>query len=257
MAWPASWTRVNDTKLSPRLAAPPPPPLSVFIPCSHTDGSVCLFMNTEVTCNQPERALAALRFRPVTTTSVDRACFGEQEEESDGYGRRQREWRGARYWKKKKNHLNCYMKDEKGKSLRTMAGEKNVKLLECEGFICISPWKDDELASNCWRIKTGMMEGLKCWRWDDGVKLAVNLRNAWLTPEDDARGDKREDRVAQEETQIHTHTDWTVEQRKNWRLALQLQHHRTRALGRISRCKIHLGAVTGANTFVSDWKLIS
>ncbi len=53
------------------LLHPQPPPFpspAQSALCSQIDGGICLFMNTEVTCNQPERAQAALCFGPVSAT---------------------------------------------------------------------------------------------------------------------------------------------------------------------------------------------
>lgn len=61
-------------KTLPRLSlclwfSPPSPlPASLSVLHSQIDGSICLFMNTEVTCNQAERAQAALCSGTVSAT---------------------------------------------------------------------------------------------------------------------------------------------------------------------------------------------
>lgn len=52
----------------PHFLPPPSPSPSQSVLCSQIDGGICLFMNTEVTCNQPERAQAALCLGPVSAT---------------------------------------------------------------------------------------------------------------------------------------------------------------------------------------------
>lgn len=67
----SKWYKSLPPSVCATSSSPPPPSSpSVFIRRDQTDGDICLFMNTEVTCNQPERAPSALRFRPVSTTAV-------------------------------------------------------------------------------------------------------------------------------------------------------------------------------------------
>lgn len=74
-------------------------------------------------------------------------------------------------------------------------------------------------------------------------------------------GERRQGGSEKDKKKTHTHSqipclthkaDLTVEQRKRETVVSGCRSHTRRALGRISRYKIHLGAVTGPNTFVSD-----
>lgn len=78
--------RLNDKTFPPSLSpfsSSLPLILSFFIVCSQIDGDICLFMNTEVTCNQPERAQASGLLVPHLSRGPARRIGEGEEKESD------------------------------------------------------------------------------------------------------------------------------------------------------------------------------